>query len=894
MNTRFSMTFIAFCTQLSMTAQGQNATEIIDVSGDGSAALVRPEGIATDASGNVYVAGRGSNNVFQITSGGVVTELANSTGDGAGNALGQPAATAVDGSGNVYAPGRSTANAFRITPGPVVTKIVDVLNPLGIASDGSDNCYVSSFSNSHVLKVTFGGTVSTIIDATGDGGGNVLSNPVGVAVDAAENVYVVGTVSDNAFKITSGGTITEILDSAGDGVNACDGPVGIAVDGAGNAYVTCEVSNNAFKITAGGVVTQIIDSTGDGMGNTLSFPRGVGVDAAGNVYVAGRQTDNVFKITQTSTITQILDATGDGGGNGLSEPYAIAVDGSGNVFVAGAASNNVFKIESDSGEAVPAASTWGWGALTLLMLIAGTLLLKKQQGATGLRTGAMSAYAWKLGLTAAALFASSPAMASPPEIATNEILIQLRPDATHGLRETSMALENAAKVGPLDVRPAYRFEFGNPALARELGLDRWYRVKVPIGTNVQETRELFDQADKVEEVWLGSVSSVTAGTTSIASTCEETPVDPCPPGGVCPDDPLFPDQINLNSYGQNQAAIDADIDAPEAWAIETGGSNTVVVAMIDGGIGLPGEPEHPDLDGRILPGETFQDTTKGIEDVSGHGTLTTGITAAAGDNGLGGAGVSWGVLILPVKVCTINEGGGLDCSYGDVAEGIIWAADNGADIMNISLRAWTGGSDPPQVLTAAVEYAAQQGVLMIAAAGNSVTPYADLPIDYPAAYPQVMAVTATTKCNELHPYSNYSTAFDQFFGIEVDVTAPGDDVVTTVNTGGFGFGCCTGAAAAQVSGVAALLKSYDPTLTADQIRSIINSTADDLGDPGQDPMFGYGRLNAHRALLAVTEKHVPAASSWGLVVMALLVAAAGTIVLRRPPRARCRSSTICI
>jgi len=315
--------------------------------------LVWPYRMAVDASENVYVVSMGTDKVFKITSGGVITEIIDGTGDGGGNTLTNPNSIAVDGSGNVYVTGSISDNAFKITPGGVITEIIDTtgdggnaLNgPQGISVDALENVYVAGRSSDNAFKITSGGIITEIIDPTGDGGGNSLNKPDDIAVDGSGNVYVTGQYSHNAFKITPGGVITEIIDITGDGGgNQLFVPHDIAVDGSGNVYLTGENSHNAFKITPGGVITEIIDATGDGGGNTLSSPYGIAVDASENAYVTGAYSDNAFKITPGGVITEIIDATGDGGGNTLDDPRGITVDGSGNAYVTGSYSDNAFKI----------------------------------------------------------------------------------------------------------------------------------------------------------------------------------------------------------------------------------------------------------------------------------------------------------------------------------------------------------------------------------------------------------------------------------------------------------------------------------------------------------------------------------------------------------------------
>lgn len=200
---------------------GETITEIIDATGDGNGnTLSSPEGIAVDGSGNVYVAGIGSNNAFKITPSSTITEIIDATGDGNGNTLSQPRGLAADASGNVYVPGGSSQNAFKITPGGNITEIIDsdgdgngnTLNtPRRIAVDASQTVYLTSGSYNRTFEITSGGDISVIIDSDGDGNGNTLGLAFGVAVDNADNVYVTGQNSDNAFKIELGPLPVELV-----------------------------------------------------------------------------------------------------------------------------------------------------------------------------------------------------------------------------------------------------------------------------------------------------------------------------------------------------------------------------------------------------------------------------------------------------------------------------------------------------------------------------------------------------------------------------------------------------------------------------------------------------------------------------------------------------------
>jgi len=338
--------------------------EIIDSTGDGTNTLSSVEGVATDSSGNVFVTGAISNNVFKITPGGTITEIIDSTGDGT-SPLNSAHAVATDSSGNVFVVGKNSGNIFKIsTPGTcktsggtpcTITELIDNINPHGIATDTSGNIvFISGKFGNTVQKMTPGGILTEIIDGTGDGT-NSLGFPHGIATDSSDNVFVTGVDTDNAFKIstpgtckTSGGTpciITEIIDSAGDGTNTLDDPRNIATDSSGNVFVVGKNTDNAFKISTPGTCK-------------TSGGTPFATDSSGNVFVIGDISNNAFKISTPGTcktsggtpciITEIIDSTGDGGGNPLSEPFDVATDSSGTVFVTGRVSNNAFKIAKDT------------------------------------------------------------------------------------------------------------------------------------------------------------------------------------------------------------------------------------------------------------------------------------------------------------------------------------------------------------------------------------------------------------------------------------------------------------------------------------------------------------------------------------------------------------------
>lgn len=263
-------------------------------------------------------------------------------------------------------------------------------------------------------------------------------------------------------------------------------------------------------------------------------------------------------------------------------------------------------------------------------------------------------------------------------------------------------------------------------------------------------------------------------------------------------------------------------------------TDDVVIAVIDTGIAH----QHPEFAGRILPGYDLIHADEDPEDDQGHGTHVAGIAAAAANNNQGIAGVCTFCKLLPIKA--VNEG--QDASGIGIAEAIRYAADHDADIALLSLSRSVGD----ERIEAAVAYAREKDVLIVAAVGNQARNVAT----YPAAYPGVLGVTATTWRDEQRSSSNY--------GEFVDVAAPGDNIFSTYydldnKYNGYLFMSGTSMAAPFVAGLAGLLLAQNPDRTADDLARLITTTAIDLGAPGRDDIFGYGRIDPVAALMAEAE-----------------------------------------
>lgn len=262
------------------------------------------------------------------------------------------------------------------------------------------------------------------------------------------------------------------------------------------------------------------------------------------------------------------------------------------------------------------------------------------------------------------------------------------------------------------------------------------------------------------------------------------------------------------------------IQMPKAWDA-TKGSADITVAVIDGGV----QTNHPDLKGKIVsPYNAVTGGTTFTPDA--HGTHVAGIIAAS-INKIGIAGIAPNTKIMPIN---IFSGGGAD-AY-DVADAIIYAADKGANIINMSI----GNYNYSYIVDYATTYAKQKGVTIVAAAGNEDT---SMP-SYPAALSSVISVSATDHDDHITDFSNY--------GYTIDLSAPGEDIYSTINGSSYKYMSGTSMASPVVAGVAAAILSKNPLLTPDQVESILTKSAVDLGNKGKDVFFGYGRVDAYKAL----------------------------------------------
>ncbi len=297
-----------------------------------------------------------------------------------------------------------------------------------------------------------------------------------------------------------------------------------------------------------------------------------------------------------------------------------------------------------------------------------------------------------------------------------------------------------------------------------------------------------------------------------------------------PNDPAFADQWALQNIGQvvngKAGTSGADIRALEAWDIFSG-SSSIIVAIV--ATGVDPHPEFADrlLQGHVVPaagGDPYSTLDTGV-----LGTRVAGIIGAAQDNAVGIAGVNGKARLLPVRVLLGTVG-----TEASTAEGIEWAVDHGAGVIVVPLQFYVG----TQRLADAVSYAALHDVVVVAPAGHT----AGSDVAYPAAFEGCVAVASTTQEDAPASFSNH--------GPQVDLSAPSVNIWSTLPSSAYGFETNpgSGSAAAYVGGVASLIRSYAPQLSALEVRQLLIDSADDLGNPGWDAYFGTGRLNAGRSL----------------------------------------------
>lgn len=308
-----------------------------------------------------------------------------------------------------------------------------------------------------------------------------------------------------------------------------------------------------------------------------------------------------------------------------------------------------------------------------------------------------------------------------------------------------------------------------------------------------------------------------------------------------PNDPRYGELYGLHNIGQSAGLIDADIDAPEGWdaaglsAFPSSGGPKV--AIIDTGI----LQTHEDLAGKtvncarsgssFLLGGSIQEGS--CPDDNSHGTHVAGTISGNANNAKGVTGVAFN---SPLAICKALSGPLGQGNTSDVANCVRWSKDKGARVISMSLG---GGSS--STLQSAVSYAWQSGngAIIIAAAGND----GNSTVNYPAGYAEVMSVAATDRRDLRASFSNANA--------DVEISAPGVDTLSSTNGSNTAYGLKSGTSMAtpHVAGVAAIIAGKNPTLNAAGIRSKLQTSVDDKGVAGRDPVFGFGRVNLQKAAL---------------------------------------------
>ncbi|QIB69813.1 S8 family serine peptidase [Aminipila butyrica] len=400
---------------------------------------------------------------------------------------------------------------------------------------------------------------------------------------------------------------------------------------------------------------------------------------------------------------------------------------------------------------------------------------------------------------------------------------------------------------------AYADEGNEENLCEKYGIDESFEGELIVKYETVKSQgilnRLFFSADEVdaEEVILCEVGSDEDVNETIEDLEKDGQIEYIEPNlilEICEDNEEPETDTLKDKYIDYQWAL-KDINAFEAWDKIGDTPGEAVVAVLDTGV----DYSHPDLDSKILEGKNFVKERKdgshypnnyGIMDDNGHGTFASGVITATYNNGIGVSGLAGNLDVKVLAVKVMNDDG--EGNVFEISEGIRYAADQQADIISLSL----GGEGYSQTMANAVKYAQDNGVLVVAAAGNDGKDGSNF---YPAAYSGVLTVGAVGPDDSIAAFSNY--------GQELDIMAPGVQIYSTSIAKEAAFGNEEDGYYAQfngtsfscpyTAGVAAVYKIIHPEANADAIKEALLQTAVDLEDDGWDEKTGYGKLDMYAA-----------------------------------------------
>jgi parallel beta-helix repeat protein len=443
---------------------------------------------------------------------------------------------------------------------------------------------------------------------------------------------------------------------------------------------------------------------------------------------------------------------------------------------------------------------------------------------------------------------------SEPEYVPGELIIKFKDEIEENIivSQDGTLITSIPSVDALNIR--YKVSSANKIFKNNqiASLSKAYTFTLPSDSDIPSIAEEYNNDSCIEFAEPNYIPHLHLNEEPVEPELnDEYPSDP----SFIPDDPYFEDQWALHNTGQNGGTPDADIDAPEAWET-TMGDEDVVIAILDSGV----DYNHPDLADNMwinedeIPGNGIDDDNNDyIDDVRGwdfgldsndpldylgHGTLCAGVAAAVTNNSEGIAGVAGDCKIMPLIIGSMSA----------TAEAIVYAADNGADVISMSFGFFILIPEPKGklLLNLAISYADLKGVVLVSSAGNEDTRWSEPP----TSHHKVIAVSATDRNDTKTWWSNH--------GVWVDVCAPGSNIYSTMPTYHVPFNddydlpynytsrfAGTSASSPFVAGVVGLMLSKNPDLTPREVRTILRSSTDPVTT---DNYIGTGRINANKAL----------------------------------------------